>query len=134
MPNFLKTLALVVVAVLLVGVIVALSLHGAGALDGAAISIDDQRIEGPMIALAIGAATACALLFAFFIVIVVLACVAVVVPLILALLAFGVLCALIFGLAPLIVPVLLLVGACVLLARWVRRSRPTAGPTGPSNA
>ncbi len=129
MRSFFKITAVCVFIILLIGVLVALSVHWVGGLDGAVISIDDQRLEGPMIAIAIGAVTVCALFVAFIVLVSVLACVAIILPLALALAALGVLFALVFGLAPLLVPMLLLVGACVLLARWIRRSR-SALPTG----
>jgi len=129
MRSFFKIMALGVFFILLLGVVVALSVHSAGALDGAVVSIDDQRLEGPMVAIAIGAITALALVVAFVVVVSILACVAVIVPLALALAALAVLFALIFGLAPLLVPLLLLAGACVLLARWIRRPR-SAPPSG----
>ena len=133
MRNFIRTMALGVFFILLLGAVVALSVHGAGALDGAVVSIDDQRLEGPMIAIAIGAITALALVGALIVVAMVsaavLACVAIIVPLALGLVALAVLLALVFGLAPIVVPVLLLVGACVLLARWIRRPR-SAPPSG----
>lgn len=129
MRNFFKIAALCVLVFLLIGVAVALSVHWAGALDGAAFSIDDQRFEGPMIAIVAGAITAFALFVAFIVVVSVLACVAIIIPLALALAALAVMFALVFGLAPFLVPVLLLVGACVLLARWIGRSR-SAPPSG----
>lgn len=130
MRSFFKTMVLGVFFLLLLGAVIALSVHWAGAFDGAVLSIDDQRLEGPMIAIAIGAIAALALVVAFVVVVSVLACVAVIVPLALALAALAVLFALIFGLAPLLVPVLLLVGAYVLLARWIRRPRSTPPPGG----
>ena len=129
MRSFFKMMALGVFFILLFGVVVALAIHWAGALDGVAVSIDDQRFDGPMTAIAIGGITALALMVAFVVVATVLACVAIIVPLALALAALAVLLALFFGLAPLLVPVLLVVGACVLLARWIRRPR-SAPPSG----
>ena len=130
MRSFFMEMALGAFIILLLGVVVAVSLHSAGALDGAVISIDDQQWEGPMIAIAIGAITALALAIAFVVVVSVLACVALIVPLALALAAFGVVFALVIGLAPLVLPVLLVIGACVLLARWIRRSRSTPPSSG----
>lgn len=129
MRNFLKVLALCVLVLVATGAIVALAVHWAGALDGAVFTIDGRRFEGPVVALAAGAAAAFALMLAFGIVVSVLACVAIIVPLVLALAALGSLFALVFGLMPLLVPALLLAGACVLLARWIRRPRsaPLAG-------
>ncbi len=132
MRTVLKILALGALLILLLGVVIALSVHGAGGLDGVAVAIDDQRLEGPMMAIAIGAIIALVLAVAFIVIVSVLACVAIIVPLALALAAFGVLCALVFGLAPLIVPVLLVVGACVLLSRWIRRPRSTPPSGGAS--
>lgn len=128
MRNLLKILALCALVLVLTGAIAALALHWAGALDGAAFSIDGHRLEGPMIAIAAGAVTAFMLMLALGIVVSVLACVAIIVPLALALAALGSLFALAFGLAPLLVPALLLAGACVLLARWVKRRRPASPP------
>ena len=127
MRNFFKIMVLCVLVFLLTGAVVALTVHWAGALDGAVFSFDDHRFEGPMIAIAAGAITALALLVAFVIVVSALACVAIIVPLALALAALALLFALLFGLAPLLIPVLLLVGACVLLARWIRRPRSSGG-------
>ncbi len=133
MRRFFKIMALGVFCILLVGVVAALSMHAGGGLDGAAIAIDDQRIEGPMMAIAIGAIVAFALFVALVVVAMVsaavLACVAIIVPLALAIATLAVVFALIFGLAPLLVPVLLLVGACVLLARWIRRPRAAPPPS-----
>lgn len=130
MRNFFKILAVLVLVFLLVGAVVAVALDTSGALDGAIFSIDGHRFEGPMIAIAAAATAALALLVAFVIVVTVLACVAIIVPLALVLAALGSVFALVFGLAPLLVPVLLLVGACVLLARWIRRPRSAPPPGG----
>ena len=129
MRSFFKITAAAVFIIMLIGVVLALSALWTGGVDGAVISIDDHRLEGPMIAIAIGAVTAFALFVGLIVVVSVLACVAIIVPLALALAALAVVFALFFGLAPLLVPVLLLVGACVLLARWIRRSR-AAPPSG----
>ncbi len=136
MRSFFRITALCVFIVVLIGVVIALSIHSAGALDGAVVTIDDRRFEGPLIAVAAGAIAAVALLVAFIVVVSVLACVAIIVPLALALAGiaalFAIGFALVFGLAPLLVPVLLLVGACVLLARWIRRRRSVPPSRGAS--
>ncbi len=65
-------------------------------------------------------------------VVAVLASVAVVVPILLCLVAFGILLALVVGLSPLVIPVLLLVGAYVLLSRRSRRRAASTGDSLPS--
>jgi hypothetical protein len=103
----------------------ALGVHLAGLPDGMRISVDGENFDGPLIAASAGALAAVIVGLVAVIVIGVLASVAVAVPVMIAV-------ALIVGLSPIVVPVLLVVGACVLLSRRSQRRAMVASANAPS--
>ena len=120
---------------LLVVIAIAIGVHSAEAMDGARVTINGETFSGEVLAGTVGCAVALGIVFVGLFVIAVLASVAIVLPVVLMLTAAFVLFALVMGLAPILVPVLLLVGAYVLLSRWTKR-RDAAGssrlPSQPS--
>ena len=116
-----------------IGVALALGLRWSGALHGATVTVDGETLDGALLAALAGGAAALGVIAALFAVVAVLASVAIAIPIALLALAFAVLVALFVGLAPLSVPVLLVVGAYVLLSRRAKR-RPAAEPAVFPNA
>ncbi len=126
MRTFLKVVLVFSLLFLVAGAVVGVAMVSSGLVDHMSMSFDDHVIEGPAIALAAGAVTTFTLIAAGAIVVAVLTWVAILVPLILALVGVAVVFAIFMGLAPVLVPVLLVVGACVLLSRRAQRRRAMA--------
>ena len=130
MRKVFNVLFVLVLALLVVGLAVAIGIQLASPLDGMTMTIDGETIDGPLLAALFGGAAAFGTIVVGVIVVVVLASVAIVVPALLLLVAFAVLSALAGGLAPIAIPVLLVVGAYVLLSRRAqRRGVAPAAPT-----
>ena len=129
MRRFLMWTFGVMLVLALVGVTVALAVHYAAPVNGMTITIDGEKLEGPAIAALFGGAAAVGVLVATALVVVVLASVAIVVPVVIVLVLAAVLGAVFVGLSPALVPVALVVGACVLLSRRNRRRTVTTATT-----
>ena len=113
--------AVAALALLVVGIAIAIGVHSADAINGATVTIDGETFSGAILAGSVGCAVALGVALVGLFVVGVLASVAIFVPIVLVAVAVIVLFALVMGLAPILVPVLLLVGAYVLLSRWTRR-------------
>ena len=130
MRKVFNALFVLVLALLVVGLAVAIGVQLASPLHGMTMTIDGETIDGPVVAALFGGAAAFGTIVVGALVIVLLASIAIVVPALLLLVAFAVLSALAVGLAPIAIPVLLVVGAYVLLSRRAkRRSVAPAAPT-----
>lgn len=121
MRKFVKLFALLTLSMILLAVLVATLVHRE--FDGVTMLVDDQLITGPLIALAITVLVSLALFVAFVIVLAAIASAAILVPLVIGFVVLVAIFALFVGLAPIFVPVLLVVGACVLLVRLFKRPR-----------
>lgn len=91
-----------------------------GVLEGINVSVDGERVDATLPAFLIGGVAAVGIFAAALVVMLVLTCVAVVVPLAVGALMLGLVAALAgiaIGLVPLVVPLLLVVWLCVLLIR-----------------
>jgi hypothetical protein len=130
--NVMRRLMLLVAALFAIAVAVgigtALGVHWAGLAKGVSVSIDGDLIEGSGVAIVLGIVAAIAVSLACVVGFAVLASLAIVVPLAIVFVVGGVLLAVVVGLSPILVPVLLVVGACVLLSRRSRRRLPAATP------
>ena len=125
-------LLLILIAVLLllgIAVTVGLAAHWAGSLNDMRVTLDGETLEGPAIAALVGAVAFFGILVACVVGFAVVASVALVVPVVLIAVAGALLVALFVGMAPIAIPVLLVVGAYVLLSR---RSKRNAGAVAPS--
>ena len=127
MKNFLWIAVAMLVLSITIGVALALGLEWSGALHGATVTVDGETLDGALVAALAGGAAAVGVMAALFAVVAVLASVAIAIPIALLAVAFTVTVALFVGLAPLFIPVLLVVGAYVLLSRRAKR-RATAEP------
>ncbi len=113
----------------LVVVAVGLGVHWAGSLNGMTVMLDGERLEAPAVAALIGVAAAFGVVIATLVLFAVLASVAIVIPFVLAVVFVSLVVALFAGLAPIAIPVLLVVGAYVLLfRRATRKNEPAALP------
>ncbi len=128
MRRFLLVAAVAVTLLFAIGAAIALGIHSTGTMTGATVTINGETLEGPMIVILLGSAVAVGAFVFALIVIALLASVAIVVPVVLVFVAVSVLVALAVGLAPIIIPVLLLVGAYVLLSRRARRRAASSFP------
>ena len=121
MRGFILGAAVATLLLVIVGIAVALGFQWSGAFHGTTVTVDGETWQGPAIAALVGGSVTLGIVVACIVVVAVLASIAVLVPVLLALAALVVLGALCIGLAPIAVPVLLLVGAYVLLSRLTRR-------------
>lgn len=121
MRRLLFLVALTAIVLVAIAGAVAFGVHAASAGNGMTVTINGETLDGPVVAMLVGGAAACGVAALALLIVAVLASVAIVVPAVLLLVALGVLGALFVGLSPILVPVLLVVGAYVLLSR--RRKR-----------
>ncbi len=124
MRRLLKVFVLISMSLVLLAIVCVAALHRE--FDGANLWIDDELVSGPLIAIAVMVVVAFVLFIAFLIALAALASAAILVPIAIVLALIVAIGALFVGLAPLIIPVLLVGGACVLLVRLFRRSRTPA--------
>ena len=128
MRRILLLVAVLFALAIAAGVGTALGVHWAGLAKGVTLSIDGDLVEGSGVAVVLGAVAGIAVTVACIVVVVLLASLAIVIPLAIVF-ALGVaLFAVFVGLSPILVPVLLVVGACVLLSRRSRRRHEPAAP------
>jgi hypothetical protein len=133
MRKLLLLLSIILLMLVCFAVAVGFAIHWAGTLNGMTMSVDGETIEGPAIAalvigaIVFGVAIACLVAFA------VVASVAIVVPIVLIGGVIAMLVAIFVGLAPLTIPVLLGVGAYVLLSRRSKRKEVPQTSTLPSS-
>ena len=113
MRNFFFVLCAAVVIAIAVGIGVGFGVQWAGLTDHATLSIGDDTLRGSVLAAALGGLAAVAVIIVATVVMLALASVAIVVPIALVIALF----ATVVGLSPVLVPVLLVVGVCVLLSR-----------------
>jgi hypothetical protein len=125
MRNLFWALLICFAILIAVGAGTALGIHWAGLPNGMRISVDGENIEGSMVAAAAGALAAVIVGLVLVIVIGALISVAVAVPIV-------IIVALFLGLSPIVVPVLLVVGVCVLLSRRSKRQATIAAPNASS--
>jgi hypothetical protein len=131
MRRFLSLLAIGLVVLIAVGAGVALGVHWAGVTNSMAVTIDGDPVQGSMVAAGIGAAVAVAAVVGCVIVVVALASVAVIVPIaIIGAICVAVLAAIV-GLSPLLIPVALIVGVCMLISRRSSRRSMPSTPLAP---
>jgi len=119
-----KLLLLIVIALfLLLGIAVAAGAigHWAASLNDMRVTVDGETLDGPAIAAIVGVAAFFGIVVACLIAFAVVASVAIVIPLVLIAVAGALAVALFAGLLPLAIPVLLMVGAYVLLSRRSKR-------------
>ena len=121
MRRLLKWTFVMLVFLAIVGVTVALSVHYAAPVSGMTITIDGEKLAGPAVAALFGGAATLGVLAASLLVVVVLASIAIVVPVVLLFVLAAVVGAVFVGLSPILIPVLLLVGLAMLLSRRNRR-------------
>ena len=135
-----KALLLILLAVMLmvtisIAVAIGIGIHSAGALNGATLTIDGETVDSAAIGALVGVAAAFGVAIACLVAIAVVASIAIVIPIVLVLIAGSVLLAIFVGIAPLAFPVLLVVGAYVLLSRRAKRratNEPASLPASPS--
>ena len=121
MRRLLSFTAVAAIVLILIGAAVAFGVHLAAAGNGMTVTVNGETLEGPVVAALLGGTAASGVAVLVLLAVAVLASVAIIVPVVLLLVALGVLAALFVGLSPILVPVLLLVGAYVLLSRRRRR-------------
>jgi hypothetical protein len=110
MRHLLRALLICFAILIAVGAGTALGIHWAGLANGMTVSVNGENLEGSMIAAAAGALAAVIVGLVLVILMGALISVAVAVPIV-------IIVALFLGLSPIVVPVLLVVGVCVLLSR-----------------
>lgn len=130
MRRFFLVSAAVILVVVAIGVVAGVSVHWADLADGMTLSIDGETFEGPAVAAMLGGIVASGAAIACLTFVAVVASVAIVVPVVLLLLAVVALGAFVVGLSPILVPVLLVVGAYGLLSRARGRARSLPASTG----
>jgi hypothetical protein len=122
MRTFLLLALIAIVVLVAAGAGTALGVHWVREASDMTVSIDGERVAGPVIVAGLGAAGALIAGVVCLIVIATLASVAVIVPVVIVF-ALGIaLIAMVVGLSPILVPVLLVVGVCVLLSRRSKRT------------
>ncbi len=139
MRSFLKFVAVLGLVLLAIGLLAFAAFHTGGGFDDFSVTVDGERIAGSalgfgglIVAVAV-AALLVALGVALVTVIGVLASLAILVALAIVGLLVFIAGAMLVGLAPLVLPVLLGIGAYVLLVRLFRRTaRPTAAAVVPA--
>ena len=131
-------LLIVIVFALLLGVavLVAFAGHWAASLNDMRVTVDGETLDGAAIAAIVGGAAFFGILIACLVGFAVVVSVAFVVPLVLIAVAGALVVAIVVGMAPIAIPVLLVVGAYVLLSRRSKRNggASRATPLTPSNA
>lgn len=126
-----KLLLLVFIAVVFlcgIAVVAGFAAHSAASLNDMKVTIDGETLDGPTIAALVGGAAFFGVLIACLVAFAVVASVALVVPLVLIAVAGALFTALFVGLAPVAIPVLLVVGAYVLLSRRSQRTGRSLAP------
>jgi hypothetical protein len=121
MRTFLLVVLIAVVALFAAGAGTALGIHWVREAGDMAVSIDGERVPGPVIIVGLAAAGALIAGVVCLIVVATLASVAVIVPVVIVFAIAISLFAMVVGLSPILVPVLLVVGVCVLLSRRSQR-------------
>jgi hypothetical protein len=133
MRKFLLLVLIAVVVLVAAGAGTALGIHWARAASDMTVSIDGERVAGPVIVAGLGAAGALIAGVVCLIVVAALASVAIIVPVAIVF-ALGIaLIAAVVGLSPILVPVLLVVGVCVLLSRRSKRRAGAATASIPAS-
>lgn len=129
---FLWSAAGVVLLVALASLVLA-AVHAAGLTDGLTLSVDGETFDGPVVAVMLGGFGVFTAVVVVVTTLATIASLAIVVPVLLALVGVFVMGLLIVGLSPLLVPVLLVGGACALLFRRPRPAPalPSTGPSAP---
>lgn len=128
MRRFLLVCTAIAFVLIAAGVAIALSVHWVGIGDSVALTVGDERFDGPVLSAMVGDVFVLGAAAIGVTVVAVLATVAIVVPVVLVLVALFACAALVVGLSPLLLPVLLAVGGYALLSRSRRRaSASTAG-------
>ena len=124
MRKFLQWMVVCFALLMAVGVGAALGVQWSGVAHGMTVSIDGETIGQSAVAAGIGGAAALVAGIVCVLVLVALASAVIIVPIALVLALIVAVIAAIVGIAPLLVPVLLVVGAYVLLSRRARRRGP----------
>jgi hypothetical protein len=131
MRKFFFGLLLVCALLAAVGIGAAMAVHWVGFAKDANVSIDGVTLDEAGVGAIVGLAAACIAIFGVLIALVVIASVAVVLPLALIIGVAALAFAMVIGLSPLLVPVLLIVGVVMLVSRRSKR-RAQALPAMPS--